>query len=75
MARYKNLGGNSGVIEYEIDDDSIVVTFRDGSMYLYNSSRPGRAAVDKMKQLAQRGRGLNSYISRTIRKNYARKLR
>jgi hypothetical protein len=75
VERYKNIGGDSGVSAYEIKDDSITVQFNDGAVYLYNYSRPGKASVDHMKTLAQRGSGLNSYISTTIKKNYAQKIR
>jgi hypothetical protein len=74
MNIYKNLGNNSGVTAYEIADDSIKVQFNDGGLYLYNYSRPGKSYVDKMKQLALNGSGLNSLISRDIRKNYYLKL-
>ncbi|MDT3623206.1 hypothetical protein [Cronobacter malonaticus] len=75
MERYQNRGGDSGIVRYEIGDDSIIVQFHDNSMYLYNSIRPGKVTVDHMKMLAKAGQGLNSYISRTVRKNFYQKLR
>ncbi|MDR3741716.1 MAG: hypothetical protein P4L40_22075 [Terracidiphilus sp.] len=75
MQIYRNMGGDSGVTGFEISDGSIVVEFKDRSAYLYDYSRPGQAAVEYMKQLAIAGRGLNSYISSHVKKNYARKLR
>lgn len=75
MERYQNRGGDSGVMSFEIGDDSITVQFRDSSLYLYNSIRPGQVMVDHMKILARSGQGLNSYISRTVRKNFYQKLR
>lgn len=75
MERYKNLGGTSGGVRYEIAGDAITVEFQDGSAYLYNSIKPGLRAVQQMQQLARTGRGLNSFINTNIRKNYARKLR
>jgi DNA polymerase II small subunit/DNA polymerase delta subunit B len=74
MERYRNLGGNSGVIGYEISPTSIIVQFQDGSKYLYNYTNPGVASVEKMKTLAYAGQGLNSYISTVVKKNYASKL-
>jgi hypothetical protein len=74
MTNYRNLGGNSGVAAYESAEDSITVQFNDGALYLYNNAKPGRAYVDKMKQLALNGSGLNSLISVKIKKNYYRKL-
>lgn len=75
MDRYKNLGGNSSVTAFEIGQDSITVQFNDGWNYLYNNQSTGAANVEKMKNLAVRGQGLNSFISRVIRKHYARKFR
>lgn len=75
MERYQNRGGNLGIVRYEIGDDSIIVQFRDNSMYLYNSIRPGQVTVNHMKMLARAGQGLNSYIGRTVRKNFYQKLR
>ncbi len=75
MQHYQNLGGGSGVSAYEITSDSITVQFKDGAVYLYNYATPGRADVEIMKQLAASGRGLNTYISKTVRKRYAAKLR
>jgi hypothetical protein len=75
MERYLNLNGNSGVVGYEIGNDSIAVSFHDNSLYLYNYAVTGQAYVDQMKALAVAGSGLNSFISRTVRKGYAAKLR
>lgn len=75
MTRYANLGGDSGVVAFEITADSITVEFRDGWKYLYNNAIPGTAVVAQMKTLAQSGRGLNSYITRVVKASYARKYR
>ena len=75
MPAYRNASGNSGVITYEVGENSITVRFRDGSIYLYDHRKPGIEAVNRMKSLAERGEGLNSYISSHVRNNYAAKLR
>ncbi|MBI5204699.1 MAG: hypothetical protein HZA11_07270 [Nitrospirae bacterium] len=75
MERYKNLGGSSGVAAYEVGDDSIKVQFDDGSLYLYNYQSAGSNDIEQMKRLAIAGRGLNSFISRVVKKRYASKLR
>lgn len=75
MQVYRNLGGTSGAIGFEIGADYIIVEFRDRSAYLYNYSKPGQTAVEYMKQLALDGRGLNSYISTHVKTNYAAQLR
>jgi len=75
MTAYKNLGGNSNVLSYEIAEDSIHVVFKSGTHrnYLYNHVKPGKAMVDRMKALAMQGYGLNSYISTTVKSNFAKK--
>ena len=74
MKRYKNLSGNSGVLAYETGKDYIKVKFRDGDVYLYNYFRPGRDMVKQMKELAEEGRGLSTFISRYVRERYALKI-
>ncbi|AGH95391.1 hypothetical protein [Pseudobdellovibrio exovorus] len=75
MELYRNTGGDSGIVGYEIGTDSIVVKFRDGAVYLYDYTHTGVADVEHMKQLALSGSGLNSFISRAVRKRFARKIR
>ncbi len=75
MEHYRNRGGDSGVVAYEIGSDSITVMFSDESIYLYTYQSAGRANIEHMKRLAIDGEGLNSFINRRVRKDYARKLR
>ena len=75
MARYGNLGGDSAVVAYEIEIDSIIVQFNTGATYLYNYVSAGAVNIEQMKSLAIAGQGLNSFISRIVKKQYARKLR
>ncbi|WBT36506.1 hypothetical protein [Hyphomicrobium sp. DMF-1] len=72
--RYGNLGRNSGVRFYALGPSSIRVWFKDGDGYDYDYRHPGREHVETMKRLAEEGRGLSTYISQHVRKNYARKL-
>jgi hypothetical protein len=75
MTPYRNLGGNSNVVAYEANEDSIHVVFKSGACrnYLYNSVRPGNAVVERMKLLAAQGQGLNSYISTVVKNNFSSK--
>ena len=74
IIKYKNLGGNSGVDKYEIGEDYIKVVFKDShETYKYSTIKPGKRELDKLISLAQRGRGLNSYISTHIKKRYEKK--
>ncbi len=75
MERYANLGGDSGVVGYEIGNDFIRVQFSDGSIYLYTYASAGANNIEQMKKLARNGQGLNAFIYRNVRKAYARKER
>ena len=74
METYKNLGGDSNVRAYEINDDSITVQFNDGGTYLYNYDSAGREMIEKMKILAVAGKGLNTFINLYAREVYSAKL-
>ncbi len=58
MIPYANLHGGSGVLGYELEPSSLVVIFRGGSRYRYSG-----ADADRLSQLAQSGRGLNTFIN------------
>lgn len=75
MEHYKNLGGNSNIVAYEIGPDSIKVQFGNGSIYLYNYPITGKEKIERMKELPIYGSGLNSFIGRFVKKAYAAKLR
>jgi hypothetical protein len=75
VEKYKNLSGNSGILAFELSPDSITIQFEDGKTYLYNNDHPGADAVKKMKLLAQKGKGLATFINQEVKGNFARKLR
>lgn len=75
MERYRNLGRDSSVAGYEFGDGSITVEFDDGSRYLYTNESAGSPNIMEMQRLALAGQGLNSFIDRSVRKAYARRLR
>jgi hypothetical protein len=73
MTPYSNLSGDSGVVAYEIGDDFIKVQFRHSpKLYVYDSARPGLSHVHQMQKLAVAGKGLATYISQHVNKNYFR---
>jgi hypothetical protein len=74
MTRYRNRGGNSGVKAYEIGQTFIKVELATGEIYVYDNINPGKEHVEKMKILAQAGKGLSTYITRHVKENYADKL-
>ncbi len=74
MPLYKNWGGNSGVHSYEVGSDYIIVTFNTGVSYEYTYSSAGASHIEILKNLANKGSGLNSYINKNVKNNYSRKL-
>ena len=71
MTYYKNLSGNSGVFQYEIGEDFIIVRFKTSArLYKYSYKKAGKENVEKMKALAKSGSGLNSFISSSVRYLY-----
>jgi hypothetical protein len=74
VERYKNLGGDSNVVQYELSPGAILVQFGDGSVYEYTNQSAGSSSIATMHRLAAAGRGLNSFISTAVRKKYSRKL-
>lgn len=75
MERYKNLSGTSGVAAFEAGENFIRVRFTDGGQYLYTHAKPGRTEVERMKALAARGLGLNTFINQGVKTRYTRKER
>ena len=73
MTTYKNLSGESGVVAYEITSEGIRVQFIGGDVYYYSNDKPGQEHVDNMKELAEKGLGLATYISQNVRKNFDHK--
>ena len=75
MTVYLNLGRDSGILEYEIGEDFIIVHFGSGKYrhYKYDYTSTGMEQVERMKVLAENGQGLNEYISKCIKSNYANK--
>lgn len=70
MEIYKDINNDSGVISYEIGNTFIRVKFNGtAKIYTYTYSSAGIEIVERMKQLAKVGDGLNSYI-----KTYANSL-
>lgn len=70
MKIYSNFSGSSGVTAYQIADEEILVEFNRKKIYRYTYASAGKEAVEKMKLLAQQGRGLSTYISRNVKGRY-----
>ena len=70
MTPYKNLEGHSGVTAYKIAAESIAVEFNHDSIYLYTYTSAGKRVIEKMKKLAQSGKGLSTYISQKVKDKF-----
>ncbi len=71
MKEYKNLDEDYSISHYQITSYNIIVWFRNRKAYSYsNSGGAGKFHVDKMKQLAKKGKGLNDYIQKNVWSDY-----
>ncbi len=73
--RYKNIGGKSKVVSYQMEKDSMTVRFADCSVYRYTNQSAGPANIGKMKSLAQAGKGLGTFIDANLKDRFSRKVR
>ncbi|HEY4530307.1 MAG TPA: hypothetical protein VIG97_08260 [Luteimonas sp.] len=73
MQRYAG-GDASGVAAYAYGPGWIDLHFHHGGAYRYDGTRPGAEHVLEMQRLADLGQGLNTYVNRYVRDNYARRL-
>ena len=71
MKRYGNVSGQSGITRYKTGPDYIEVEFSNDRIYLYNYKSTGENNVEYMKQLAEAGSGLSTFISKIIKGNYS----
>ena len=70
MTPYGGHAKQHGVLAYEIKNDSIEVEFTSGWIYHFSHVKPGALRVERMKQLAESGRGLSTFISRYVKNRY-----
>lgn len=75
MEIYKDIDEDSGITGYETGKDYIIVQFNDGAVYQYTSESTGKTNIAHMKILAQKGEGLNAFINKNIKENYAARLK
>jgi hypothetical protein len=74
VERYKNRSGDSGVTAYQLGRDSLLVQFKNGTIYSYTYASAGRKNIEHMKRLAVAGQGLSTFISQHVSHRYAAKL-
>jgi hypothetical protein len=71
MKKYQNRSGNSNVKYYQISQDSIKIIFNCSTeRYTYSYQSAGSHHVEKMKNLAINGIGLNSYILTIVKYDF-----
>ena len=70
MKKYGDDSGNSGISAYEIGPDWIRIKFKSGNVYKYSYRSAGKDDVEQMKGLAQKGRGLTTYINKYVKELY-----
>lgn len=64
MKKYKK----TGIDEYEIGEDFIKLKWRNGNYNTFNYESIGEEHIEKMKELAQEGNGLNKYYNNEVKK-------
>lgn len=72
--RYINRTNRSNVKEYRIGETFVVIRFKDESTYLYSNSLLTEGELTYIKNLADSGAGLNSYLTRLIGRRYTARL-
>jgi len=71
MEKYKNLSGKSGIVAFQEGTDYIRVKFLGSDdIYTYSYSSAGVKHIEKMKEMARKGKGLSTYISRYVKDKY-----
>lgn len=71
MEKYKNT--SSGIVQYEIGTDYILIEFKGKKQYIYNYKVTGKEIVEEMKKLAKSGKGLSNFIHNHAKTNYIKK--
>jgi hypothetical protein len=71
MQKYKNLRGKSKVSEYQINTNSIIIRYKDNTVYLFTNESAGFENIEEMKRLALAGSGLYDFINRHVWNRYA----
>jgi hypothetical protein len=70
MIKYKNEEADTGVREYCILKDGIILKFKDPKYYLYSYVKPGKRHVQEMIKLAKKKEGLSGYTSQNVKFEY-----
>jgi len=70
MRQYGGHIRKHGVRGFEIQEDAIDVEFTSGWIYHFSYEKPGAPRVERMKQLAEAGHGLSTFINKHVRNRF-----
>lgn len=70
MAQYGGRAKSHGVVRYELGPDSIDVEFTSGWVYHFSYQKPGPLRVERMKELAESGHGLSTFINKHVKNRF-----
>ena len=70
MTPYRGHGKRHGVLAYEIQADAIDIEFTSGWIYRFSYEKPGVLRVERMKELAESGQGLSTFISKHVKNRF-----
>jgi len=70
MRQYGDHTRKHGVRSFEIQEDAIDVEFTSGWIYHFTYQKPGQPRVERMKQLAESGHGLSTFINKHVRNRF-----
>lgn len=63
MEVYENLSRRSGVVEYEIGSNYVMVIFERGDIISYDTDEFSEEVISQIKELAKAGEGLNRFLN------------
>lgn len=61
--KYRDVSGNSGIVNFSSGNDFIWIEFKGDKVYLYNSRITGEEAIKELNKKAILGKGLSGFIS------------
>lgn len=67
MEKYINETGESTITHYEIGEDFIFIKYKK-DLVEYNLTNASKEQIEKMKELARKGKGLSRFISKYFSK-------
>jgi hypothetical protein len=76
MKPYQNLSRDSGISAYEYGPGWIHLKFSHGGTYEYTRTSIGKVHLQKLKRLADSGKGLNTFINThpSIKEGFSRRI-